>query len=79
MSQFGDCKVIVICKIKEFNDWETTEYELELIFECFECFWDYKTMLWFLESIEPSVSAIGRNVATDYIKKKINFYEKMVG
>lgn len=77
MGQFGDCKVIVICKIKEFNDWESTKYDLELIFECFEVFMDFSSMATFLNAILPSIVEIGRDVATDYIKKKIDFYEKM--
>lgn len=79
MGQFGDCKAIVIEKIKEFNDWESTKYDLELIFECFEVFMDFQSMATFLNAILPSIVEIGRDVATDYIKKKIDFYEKMVG
>lgn len=78
MGQFGDCKTIVICKIKEFNDWESTESDLELIFECFEVFMDYYSLLIFLQGILPNVIEIGRDVATDYIKKKIDFYERFM-
>ena len=74
MSTFGDSVDIIYDKIKASNDDNRLEQDLELIFDCFEIFYDVENIYDLLNTIQPNVEKTGNKTAINFIKNKLEYY-----